>query len=66
MKIDIHESPDLLVAHIKDVEAAFRKAVHSALIEHKRAGAPIAVWKDGKAQFISAEDIIIEPLETAE
>ena len=64
MRIDIYASPNLLAAHSKEVEAVLRKAVHSVLVEHKRAGNTIVVWKDGSIRFIKPEDIIIEPLAT--
>jgi hypothetical protein len=33
------------------------KAVKKALLEHKRAGNPIAVWEDGRVVWIPAEEI---------
>ena len=39
---------------------ALRRAVRHALIEHKRAGNPIASWKDGKVVIIPAEEIEVE------
>ncbi len=41
--------------------AALDRAVRKALIEHKRAGNPIATWKDGKVVWIPAEEIEIPP-----
>lgn len=39
-------------------------SVREALIEHKRAGNPIAVWEDGRVKWIEPEDIEIpEPVE---
>ena len=32
-------------------------AVRNALLQHKRAGNPIAVWEDGKVVWIPAEEI---------
>lgn len=49
----------------KIVEIALRKAVRNALIEHKRAGNTVVEWRDGKINFIKAEDIVI-PEEPAE
>jgi hypothetical protein len=42
------------------VLAALRRAVRSALLEHKRAGNPVAAWKDGKVVIIPAEEIEVE------
>lgn len=42
------------------VVAALRRAARSALLEHKRAGNPVASWKDGKVVIIPAEEISVE------
>lgn len=42
------------------VVAALRRAARSALLEHKRAGNPIAAWKNGKVVIIPAEEIEVE------
>lgn len=39
------------------VERALRAAVHEALARHKRAGNPVAVWRDGKVVWLSPEAI---------
>jgi hypothetical protein len=41
------------------VEAALQSAVRDALIQHKRAGNPIAVWEDERVVWIPAEEIEI-------
>jgi len=41
----------------KPVEEALRLAVRHALLEHKRAGNTIAVWRDGQVVLIPAEEI---------
>lgn len=33
------------------------RAVREALLEHKRAGNPIAAWQDGRVVWIQPEDI---------
>jgi hypothetical protein len=38
-------------------EQALKKAVAEAIAEHKRAGHPIAVWRDGKVVHIPAAQI---------
>lgn len=35
--------------------------VREALLQHKRAGNPIAVWEDGRVVWILAEEIVVEP-----
>jgi hypothetical protein len=41
----------------KLAEEALKKAVAEAIAEHKRAGHPIAVWRDGKVVHIPADQI---------
>ena len=38
-------------------EEALKRAVAEAIAEHKRAGHPIAVWRDGKVVRIPADQI---------
>lgn len=33
------------------------QAVREALAQHKRAGNPVAVWRNGRVEWIRAEDI---------
>jgi len=40
-------------------EMALKEAVAEAIAEHKRAGRPIAVWRDGKVTKIPPEEIIV-------
>lgn len=60
MRIDIHESSDLLVSHGKEVEEILRRAARRALLEHKRAGNPVASWEEGRVVLIEAEKISID------
>lgn len=39
------------------IDEAIREGVHRALLEHKRAGNPIAVWRDGKVIMLQPEAI---------
>jgi len=43
----------------KLAEQALKEAVAEAIAEHKRAGHPIAVWRDGKVVHIPADQIEI-------
>jgi len=36
----------------KNAENALKSAVRQVLLEHKRKGIPIAIWKDGKIKMI--------------
>jgi hypothetical protein len=44
----------------KAVEEVFRRAVRHALRMHKRAGNPIAVWRDDRVVIIPPEEIVVE------
>jgi hypothetical protein len=52
---------DVLVSHEESlrhpVVDAARKAVREALEDHKRAGNPIAGWRDGRVVLIPPEEI---------
>lgn len=54
------DSPNLLVKHSKLVEQAFRKAVREALLKHKQAGNPVAVWRNGKVVLLEPDEIIVK------
>jgi len=42
------------------IQGAIARAVRAALLRHKQAGNPIAVWQDGQVVWIAPEDIPIE------
>lgn len=42
------------------VRAAGQAAIREALLDHKRAGNPVAQWRDGRVVWIQAEDILLE------
>jgi hypothetical protein len=48
------------VRDIKLIEDALARAVREALLRHKRAGNPIAAWRDGQVVWIAPEDIPVE------
>ena len=60
-KIDFLElsGPNLLVQYGDLVEKGIKKAVREALFEHKRAGNPVAVLRDGKVVVLQPEEIEI-------
>ncbi|MCF6153115.1 MAG: hypothetical protein E3K38_12665 [Candidatus Kuenenia stuttgartiensis] len=39
---------------------ALSKAIYKALLQHKKAGNPVVLWKDGKIIWIQPEDIPVE------
>jgi hypothetical protein len=51
---------EINVVQGEPVVAALRRATRRALLEHKRAGNPIAAWKNGKVVIIPAEEIEVE------
>ena len=48
-----------ILAEAEQVEAAVQAAVRDALIQHKRAGNPIAVWENNQVVWIPPEQIEI-------
>ncbi len=38
------------------IDEAMRKAAREALRIHKRAGRPLAIWRDGRVQWVSPEE----------
>ncbi len=42
------------------ITRALSKAVNEALLQHKKAGNPVASWRDGKIAWIQPDDIPVE------
>jgi hypothetical protein len=53
------DSPNLLVEHRDAIERAAKKAVRAALLKHKQANNPVAIWRAGKVVLLSPEEITI-------
>ena len=53
-------SDDFLFSRLTKIEEAVRRAVRDALLLHKRAGNPIAAWKDGKVVIVPPEEIKVD------
>ena len=51
---------DLYRLHAKAVEEAVQLAVNDALLDHKRAGNPIATWRDGKVVILQPHEIPVD------
>lgn len=60
MSVERSGRPRMKVVQGEPVLDALRRATRSALLEHKRAGNPVASWKDGKVVIIPAEEIEVE------
>ena len=48
------------LAEAAAVEKAVQEAVREALLDHKRAGNPVATWKDGRVVWIPPEEIPVD------
>ncbi|MGB8508317.1 MAG: hypothetical protein WCD76_07925 [Pyrinomonadaceae bacterium] len=60
MKIEGAKLKDLLISEEKAIDEAMHRAMRQALLMHKRAGHPVASWKDGKVVMIPANRIPVE------
>lgn len=56
---DPDPTPAQRVDDIPRILSALREAVQDALRGHKLAGNPVAVWRDGRVEWIAPEDIPI-------
>ncbi|MGD0091494.1 MAG: hypothetical protein ABSE73_16365 [Planctomycetota bacterium] len=61
MKTEKQRDIGELLADKELVGRAMRAAVREAILQHKRAGNPIAEWRDGKVVWIPARKIRIRP-----
>lgn len=59
-------SPVERVADLPRIARALRLAVREALQDHKLAGNPVAVWRNGQVEWIPPEEIPDPPDESAE
>ena len=41
----------------KPIERALKRAAANAIEEHRRAGLPLVIWRDGKIVLVSAEEL---------
>lgn len=44
----------------KPIDDAINQGIRDALLDHKRAGNPVCIWRDGKVVWIAPEDIPVE------
>ena len=47
------------------IDLAMKEAVREALLEHKRLGHDIVVWRDGKVVTLTADEIAVRETATA-
>lgn len=45
------------VQDVARITAALRQAVQEALLGHKQAGNPVAIWRDNRVVWVPAEEI---------
>jgi hypothetical protein len=57
MTPDNTSSIERMLADPRSIEKALQKAVQEALLQHKAAGNPVAVWRDGRVTWVPAEEI---------
>lgn len=43
------------------IDKAIKEAVRQAVLEHKRAGRSLPVWRDGKVVWLPPEEVILSP-----
>lgn len=60
MNNEVSIPDNLFTVHGKEVEAILYRAVHDALLRHKKLGQSVAVWRDGKVLVLPPEEIPID------
>ena len=58
MKEAHEKNIDQIFAEGTLIDKALQQAVHEAVLQHKRAGNPIAAWRDGKTVWLKPEEIV--------
>jgi isoaspartyl peptidase/L-asparaginase-like protein (Ntn-hydrolase superfamily) len=41
----------------ESMDRALARAVRQAVLQHKRAGNPVAIWRDGKVAWLNPDEI---------
>lgn len=60
MSIKLELTEDMLIRNAESITKIVRRAVRHALLDHKRAGNPIATWQDGRVVVLQPEDIPVD------
>ncbi|EDX77300.1 hypothetical protein MC7420_437 [Coleofasciculus chthonoplastes PCC 7420] len=54
----VKDKNSVFFTEIEKINQALAKAVQDALLKHKQAGNPVAIWRDGKVVWIPPEEIL--------
>jgi hypothetical protein len=54
---DPQQTPVQRVEDLEAIKSALGQAVGEALLKHKQAGNPVAVWRNGQVVWVKPEDI---------
>ena len=57
MSVEPSESREERTENLPLIRQALARAVQEALRRHKEAGNPVATWRDGRVEWVRAEDI---------
>lgn len=60
------DPPATLTLNQKRMLKILRSAVRGAILDHKRNGDPIVIWRDGKVDWLPADEIEVDDLEKDE
>jgi len=53
------KAPVSVFEDTREVTRRFAVAVREALLDHKRAGNPVAIWRDGKVVIVPPDEIVV-------
>lgn len=53
-------SPAERVDDLPAIHEAMARGTRAALLRHKRAGNPVAIWRDGAVVMVAPEDIAVD------
>jgi hypothetical protein len=54
---DSEPEPQDPTLDVRRILRALRQGVQEALLRHKQAGHPVAVWRDGRVQWLGPDEI---------
>lgn len=57
MKETYEKDIDRIFAEGTLIDQALNKAIREAVLQHKRAGNPVAAWRDGKTVWLKPEEV---------
>jgi hypothetical protein len=57
-KLELTE--DMFIKNADIIVKIARRAVRHALLDHKRAGNPVATWKDGRVVLLQPDEIPVD------